>query len=290
MKTDLDRSTLRRRLELGRLLGGSLVEMLIKAYGAGAALAVALSDSETVGGKSRDAITAVPTLADEYRQARYVVEHREEIQSAIDYVNQNTPPQAELQASADESVETLREIESTYGDVGQALDALPLSPLEALGHARDAWNSRPDLDSIRDLADMAERVGPYVEEAEVLGNAYYGGMVTLADNFASDEIAGTVFVMVLAFVLSVALGHAVGFWIRRGRPGLIAHALQWLGARTFQKWYVDNLPYALSPPLYAAARERVHRDLVADLEDTLDAEALREIDRYFEDRDRVDSS
>ena len=43
-----DLSSLRRRLELGRLLSGSLAEMFIKAYGAGAALSVALSDVEVL--------------------------------------------------------------------------------------------------------------------------------------------------------------------------------------------------------------------------------------------------
>ena len=49
---DLNLQTIRRRLELGRLLAGSLLETAIKAYGVGAVVAVALSDAETAGGNS----------------------------------------------------------------------------------------------------------------------------------------------------------------------------------------------------------------------------------------------
>ena len=116
-----DVSSLRRRLELGRLVIGSLVELGIKAYGVGAALSVAVSDAETVGGKGQDALAAVPNLADRYRAAEYVVEHRQEIQAALDHVNQNTPPQAELEDAAARSSETLRDIETTSDEVDAAL-------------------------------------------------------------------------------------------------------------------------------------------------------------------------
>ena len=89
--TSAKRPSLRRRLEVGRLMVGSLVEFAIKAYGAGAAASVAISDAETLRGKADDALAAVPNLSEEYRDAQYVVEHREEIRSAIDYLNAHTP-------------------------------------------------------------------------------------------------------------------------------------------------------------------------------------------------------
>src|SRR3712207_6163452 len=144
--TGPDRPSLRRRLEVGRLLIGSLLEMGIKAYGAGAAASVALSDTETVGGKSRDALAAVPNLSEEYRDATYALDHREEIRAAVDYLNQHTPPQSELQEAAERGSATLRGVETTYDEVLQAKDALPFSPLEALGHVRGAWEAKPDLE------------------------------------------------------------------------------------------------------------------------------------------------
>ena len=59
------RPSLRRRLEVGRLLIGSLLEIGINPYGAGAAASVALSDAETVKGTSRDALAAVPNLSEQ---------------------------------------------------------------------------------------------------------------------------------------------------------------------------------------------------------------------------------
>ena len=292
MTTGRDRPSPRRALEVGRLLVGSVLELGIKAYGAGAAAAVALSDAETVGGKGQDALAAVPSLMERYRAATYVAEHRQEIQAALDYVNLNTLPQAELEEAAARSSETLRGIETTYGEVTAAKEAIDdidaFSPIDALdqtgeafGHVRAAWGARPDLDSISDLAARAEQVSPYLDQVEVLVPVYYGGPLNAVDNFASDEIAATLGVMALVLGLAFVLGTAVGFWVRRGRPGLIARTLQRWGARRFRRWYVLHLPYALSPALYAAARERIQRDIVADPRDALDPDAFRQLERYF---------
>lgn len=293
MASSPDRELLRRRLEVGRLLTGSVLELGIKAYGASAAVSVALSDAETVGGKSRDALAALPNQSERFRAATYVVDHRQEIQAALDYVHQHTPPQAQLEEAADRSSETLRGIETTYSELTQARDAFgefPPRPDEALRHVRAAWGARPDLDSIGDLAGAADQINPYLDRVEVLIPVYRGGLLTVVDNFASDEIAATLGVMAAAFGLAVVLGQAVGFWIRRGRPGLIAHTLQRWGARSFRDWYVRNLPYALGPSLYAAARERVQRDIVADPQKALDPEVLRELEQYFAATPREDAT
>lgn len=194
--------------------------MGIKAYGAGAAASVALSDAETVGGKSRDALAAVPNLSEEYRHAMYVVDHREEIRAAIDYLNQHTPPQSELQEAADKGSATLRGVETTYDEVLQAQDALPFSPLEALGHVRDAWDAKPDLESIEHLARLAEQVSPALDEVDVLIPVYYGGLLAVIDNFAGDEGVTTVGVMAVALGLSNRPGSG-GRFLGQERPARV---------------------------------------------------------------------
>lgn len=119
---------------------------------------------------------------------------------------------------------------------------------------------------------------------EVLIPVYYGGMLQAIDNFSRDEIVGTLGVMAAALGLAFVLGQAVGFWARRGRPGLLARTLQRWGARRFSRWYVDNAPQALSPPLYAAARERLQRDIVADPQEALDPDVLEELESWFASR------
>ena len=285
-------STIRRRLELGRLLLGSVLELFVKAYGVAAALAVALSDAETAGGKASDAVRAVPSLAEEWDQAQYVVDHREEIQAAVTYLNENTLPQEELQRTADESAATLDAIQTTYDEVAAARDVLEIDGIsgtfdnvrDAIGHVGDAYDARPDLDSLERLAGVADQVGPLAEQVEVLLPVYYGGLATITDNFASDEIASTLLVMALAYGVAVVVGHAVGFWVRRGRPGLLAILLQALGARVFRRWYVDHLPWALTPPLYDAAREHLQTEIVADPEAALDPETLRALEEHFASR------
>ena len=288
-----DLSTIRRRLELGRLVAGSLLETAIKAYGVGAVVAVALSDAETAGGKASDAVRAVPSLAEEWGQARYVVDHREEIQAAVTYLNENTLPQEELQRAADESVRTLDSIQTTYDEVAAARDVLQIDGItgtfdnvrEAIGHVGNAYSARPDLDSLEQLAGVADQVRPYADQVDVLLPVYYGGLSTIADNFASDEIVSTLVIMALAFGFAAVVARAVGFWVRRGRPGLVAQLVQALGAHVYRPWYVEHLPWALSPPLYDAAREHLQREIVADPEQALDPEAYRELEQHFASRD-----
>jgi hypothetical protein len=291
-------SSLRRRLEVGRLLSGSLAEMFIKAWGVGAALSVALSDAETVGGKAGDAVRAVPNLTERYEQASYVVEHREQVQAAVTYLNEHTLPQEELQRTADESVRTLGSIETTYDALGRARSVLEIDGIggtfdnvrEAIGHVGNAYDARPDLDSLRQLAGVAEQVRPFTDQVDVLVPVYYGSFFTLTDNFASDEIASTLLVMALALGVAVVLGRAVGFWVRRGRPGLVAIVLQRWGTQVFPRWYARNLPYVMGAPLYDAARTRIQREIAEDPERTLDPETLRELEQYFARRSGADGA
>ncbi len=282
MTTRVHQPPLRRRFEIGRLLAGSFLELAIKAYGAAAVVSILIGDAETVGGKTQAACTAVPDLLGQYQDAKYVFEHREEIQAAIDYLDREAPSQPELQAATDESAATLRDVESTFDEVGRAKDAVTdLDLIEAAGHIGDAWGDRPDLDALRELSATAEQLGPLADQAGVLVPVYYSGFSAASDNLASDEIAGTLLIIAGTLLVASLLGRTVGFWVRRGRPGIVALALQQLGARIFRRWYVRNLPFALGPEVYATARERVQRDIAADPEGNLDPETLRALEQHF---------
>ena len=287
MPTVLTRPSLSWSPDRGRRVVGWWVEVGIKAYGAAAAVSVALSDSETMSGKVDDAVHAVPNLVDRYHDAKYVVEHREEIQTALDYVNDNAPDSEQLQATAQDSRETLGAIETTYNEVIEAKESIGFSPgaiEDVIDHVGNAWEARPDLSSIGELAEVAERAIPFVDQVEVLIPVFYGGVLTLADNFASDEIGDTLTVMGAALALAFVLGTAVGFFARRGSPGLISRTLQSWGAQLWPGWYARNLEFALGQPLYAAARKHTEDDLLADPQRALDPEAFRELEDYFERR------
>ena len=276
--------------EIARRVVGSLAELGIKGYGTTVALSVALSDAETLAGKRDDALHAIPNLVDRYQDAQYVVEHRAEIQAAVDYVSQHAPESEELQATAQQSTETLGEIQTTWDEAEQAWDSLDGDLLNGFGlgdsvdHVGNAWDARPDLGAISDLADAAGSVVPFLDQVQVLIPAVYGGALTLADNFASDERWDTLTVMGGALALAFVLGTLVGFLARRGRPGFVARMLQGWGARVYRGWYVRNLEYALGPELYSAAREHAQHDLLADPEAALDPEAFEELELYFERR------
>lgn len=285
MTTDLTPPTLWRRIQPGRLLAGAVAETVVKAYGVGAVAAVAVSDAETVGGKAGDAVAAVPTLVEEYQDASYLVDNREEIQDAIAYLDDQTVPQEELQRQIDQSGETLGAIDTTFSEVGEAREALGDGRFpnvrEAIEHVGNAFDARPEIDSLRELAATAQQVRPLLDEVEVLTPAYYAGIVPVADNFARDEVVATLCVMGLALLVAAVLGRLVGFWIRRGQPGFLTRIVHGLGVRAFPRWYAGNVPFAMAAPLYAAARGHAHRQLVADPEAALDEETFRELEEYF---------
>jgi hypothetical protein len=288
----------RRPEEIGRRLTGSLFEWGIKAYGTAAAVSVALSDSETVGGKLYDALAAVPNLMERYRQAKYVYVHAEEIQAALDYVHQHAPDARQIEAAAQKTYAALDGVRTMFGEVTLAREALAnLSLDNVLGsfaqmseHFGRAWTAMPDVDSISHLAAVAQNVTPFLRHLDILDIDFprvYGGLLSVMDNFASDEIAATLFVMGAAFGIAFALGLGAGFWARRGRPGFVVSLLQRWGARVFHGWYVRNLEAALGQPLYTAARQRIQSDIVADPQKALDPAALQELERYFELRLRA---
>jgi len=86
--------------EIRRRVIGSLLELGIKAYGAAAAVSVAFSDAETASGKLHDAVAAVPNLTERYREAKYALDHRAEIQTALEYVHRHAPDPQQLETAA----------------------------------------------------------------------------------------------------------------------------------------------------------------------------------------------
>ena len=286
----------RRPREIGRRITGALFELGIKAYGTAAALSVALSNAETVGGKAHDALAAVPNLMERYRQASYVYDHAEEIQAALDYVHEHAPDARQLEAAVQKSYEALNGVRTMLAELGQAREALANiwinfdvlnNTRQASEHLGRAWTAKPDFESLSHLADVAQNVPPFLSYLNLLDIDFpslYGGLLNVMDNFASDEIAGTLGVMAAAFAIAFALGLGAGFWARRGRPGFIVSTLQGWGARRFKGWYVRNLEAALGRPLYAAAHESIQGEIVADPQKALDLEAYQELERYFERR------
>ena len=299
MTVDPNRRPLYRRPEeYGRRAVGAVVELVAKAYAAAAVLSVALSDAETVGGKVDDAVRAVPNLQERYEQAAYVVAHRQEIQTTLDYVNANAPDAGQLEDAARESSATLGQITTTYGEVNQAWDTFtsirPTNVLtrlpEAKDHLQTAWAQKPGLESIQQLTDQAQEVAPFLRRIDALDLDFakvYTELLSVLDNVASDEIVGTVAVMAAAGVVGWVVGLAAGFWGRRGRPGIVAGTLQRWGARLFRGWYVRNLEHALGRSLYAVASERIQGDIVADPQKALTPQAHQELERYFEARRRA---
>ena len=264
------------------MLAGAALEIFFKAWGAAAAVAVSFSDARTWAGKMWEGIAAVPTLTEEYQRTQYVVEHRKQIETAIDYLNTQTPSQTAMEASIEHSTETLAKLETFDQRVAEAADLDFLQFWRNFGDFRHAWEAIPERESLRHLVDLA---APTVEQARVLVPVYYGGLLNLTDNYARDERASTISAIAVLVAVLFLFGRAAAFAVRRGRPGFLAHAMQRLGARAFPQWYSRNVAYVLTPRIYGFARTDVHAHLVADPEGELDEESFRKLERYFAERD-----
>ncbi|MFW5471624.1 hypothetical protein ACOCJ4_16440 [Knoellia sp. CPCC 206435] len=294
MSTVLERRPLYRRPgELRRRVIFFLLAFAAGAYGAAAAVSAALSDAETVRGKCFDALNVVPNLRQRFEHAKYLVDHREQFQDALDTAHDQAPDLEKLDMAARKSSETLDRIDTTTSEVTQAWDVVAgtKNPLESIprayNHVKRAWEVRPSVEAMQDLKDQVENSLSFVRQLDLQNpqvRAVYADVLRVMDNFSSDEIGGTLGVMGVALALGYVISTAFGFWGRRGRPGLIAGTLQRWGTRRFKGWYVKNLEYAMSPALYAVAKERIQRDIVANPRGVLDPEALQELERHFAGR------
>lgn len=281
--------------ELGRRLVAFAVAVFFRAYGAAAAVGIALSTSDSVAGKAQDGLAPWRVLVDRYEEARYAVEHREQIRAAVDYARDNAPDAQQLDAAVRQSAETIDRIRTTYTEVDRARETFGsirptnlFDTVPELGrHVQAAWEGRPSLESVERLSARAEEAETFLRQIDVdaaLLRRVYTDLLSVLDNFASDEVGVTVGLMVAFVLVGLALGGVTGYWGRRGRPGFLARTLQRLGARHFRGWYVANAPDAMGAPLYAAARERVLRDLVEDPRAALDPDAYAELERHFAGR------
>ena len=221
----------------------------MKAYGTAAAVSVALSDAETVGGKSYDALDAVPNLMERYRQAKYVVDHRSRSRPPSTTPT-STPPipgssrrrsRRALRRSTASGRRTARSPRRREAFASIRPNNLLESVPRAKEHVETAWAAKPDLESIEHLADQAQKVATFLKQLNLQDTdvpRLYADLRSVMDNFASDEIVATLGVMGAAFALAYTLGMAAGYWGRRGRPGFIAGTLQRWGTRHFSDWYV----------------------------------------------------
>ena len=288
----------RRPEELLRWAIGVVGVFVVRAYGVAGAISAALSDGETFWQKAKDAILVVPNLTERYDQAQYLIEHRAQIQRALDYVHNNAPDGAQLESAAQQSAQTLDRLSTTYDEVAQAQESLratgPTNFWQTLPEVKDhvsaAWDSWPDLDSIERLRDVAKEVVPFLDQVNAMDVDFpklYSGLLSVVDNFASDEILSTLIVMAMALLTGYAASLGVGFWARRGRPTWLASKLHEQGGRTFNRWYAVNPEFA--PPLHAGPRARLTKEIVADPEKMLSPGDYRSLAAHFADREGTSS-
>ena len=260
-------------------------------------VSVALSDAETVGGKSYDALNAVPNLT----RALPRGEVRGRPSGAdSDHPRLRAPTRTRSpRSSRRRPARVLRRsngITTTYSEVTQAWHASPASARTTScenfprrqgalrqgmgGETRPRFHRPPRGRGARRHAvpQTTERPGRRLPQA--LWEPAHASWTTSRATRSRPPSAS----WQPRSGSRTPWAWRAGFWGRRGRPGFIAGTLQRWGARYFQGWYVRNLEYALGQPLYAVARERIQRDIVADPQKALDPEALHELERYFERR------
>ena len=243
--------------ELGRRLAGHLLEYTMTAAAATSATAVVIDNGETLSGKLQDALV-VPDLLATARQTKYLLEHKEEIESAMNYLQNNAPSPDEfrqLSERAKHAASNLETLVSHIDAIGANLSLSDMHPFIAYEHADAAAKMLPDvsswMDAIRVASDKTSDAVAYLRGVDI--DPYYRAMINTADNFASDERALTVGVACAVGVTFYAAGQYLGgLWANRGAPSLFSKLKLHYGVRKHADWYEKHLPHVLGP-LYGVA-------------------------------------
>ena len=115
------------------------------------------------------------------------------------YLHNHAPSSDQLASAAQQSARTLERLSTSYDEVTQAQESLtatgPTNFWQTLPEVKDhisaAWTAWPDLDSIERLRKVSDDVVPFLDQVNAMDIDFpriYSAVLSVADNFASDEI------------------------------------------------------------------------------------------------------
>lgn len=266
------------RRYLVRWVAGSAAGAFAAAAFTASALGVAFGPGETLTGKAWDAVAAVPrvfsnlpfywsVVGHPVRTARIVHEGYER----LEYAREHMPSAEDLDAGARALSSQAGRLELGESMIREGLDSIArratLIPLDgslpvssSLNTIRTGVRLLPAPDSLSAvarrgaaLADATRAVLetlPYQETYDALMDA----LANLDDNFAADERAATTLLIVLMLAATVTSPVAAHYWIRRGRPGLVATLVMRRGMAHWPDVYADE---AKGWPIYARLKEEI---------------------------------
>jgi hypothetical protein len=220
------------------------------AGGAGAG-GVLLGKGETILQKIGDAVTAIPrgvaNMVDHYIHAP---EYARKTNAALEYLKEQGPQVAEELGQAG------RHIQVGVNQAGRAMNDFSIAKDQLLpgGQEFDPSSAYQTLkDGINTLeaavenvnaggAQAQETAGPAIEALQDVDlNPVMNALHNLADNVAPDEIAQTIAIGAGSVLAGYAASQYVrGYWGRRGRPGILARAVQRAGLRKYSNYFTKN--------------------------------------------------
>lgn len=234
-----------------------------------------------------------PNLAERYDQADYLIEHRGQIKSAVDYLHNHAPGSDQLASAAQQSARTLERLSTSYDRSDPSAESLtatgPTNFWQTLPEVKDhisaAWTAWPDLDSIERLRKVSDDVVPFLDQVNAMDIDFpriYSAVLGVADNFASDEDRGH----------PDRDGDGSASRLRRrSRRGLLGASGQAgsAGDQIARAGREDLPPLVCCEPRVRAIpprrpRARIAREIVADPEKALAGDDVDALQRYFDDR------
>ena len=263
---------------LRRWAVGSVVATLAASVLTASSIGVAFGPGESFPGKVVDGVAAVPRVfrdfafywgvlthpvrtarvaRESYEKLQYAREHLpgpDEIEEGLLVIDRNTMRLDRGSALIREGLDSILRWESVRPFDG----SLPVST--SINTMRAGARILPAPDSFAaavrrgsELAGAARAVLaslPYEETYERVLVA----IARLEDNFAPDERIQTVFLMALLLAGAVVSPAATAYWIRRGRPGLLAAFVMRRGMEHWPDEYVEEVR---SWPIYERLKEEI---------------------------------
>jgi hypothetical protein len=265
--------------EAGRLVGGALLEGLIKGWGMAGAANVVIGGGETFAQKVYEAASGIPGMIANARRFWYALQHQEEIRRALAYMHEHMPSIEQVQELGAKSQLVYNRLSQVVANIELGLDQLSQTSLlqlrasfdhaaQAQTHFTNAYQLAPALPEVKEMVSVVKTgSAALVQTYDFLQRVDYQRIYTtlnnIADNLQIDEAAMTVSIAVAAVAMSYGLAMIVAARTRRGLPGILSRVREDWGAKRFPAWYKKNIRGVLGDNLYNAARANVEEDLRA---------------------------
>src|SRR3989344_3880945 len=224
--------------------------VLANLAGGASAAGVFFGKGETFWQKSWDGLAAVPNMFLNLRYYLHLPEYIGKANATSEYLREHGPQLADSLGYAGRKLEAgTRLAQKGFTALSDGLDYMVpggdfFNPIKGYGLLKSASDT---LSTARESIEqggeqLQETAGPVIEALKQVDlNPIFDALHNLADNVYVDEIGYTLGLAAICAVYCYASSQYIrGYWVRRGRPGILSRAVQRAGIKRFKKYYARH--------------------------------------------------